>query len=480
MTERLVVPGKPGNAGGGKEPWFRNNAESDEELEIGQPKNSEIRSGITDDVTCESEGKIRASIPCIVRQDIPSKCVDACIPVLPPEKGAAGMDGQTFDDIESYGVERWLGELAQQLREGTYTPKPVRRVHILKPNGKTRPLGIACLRDRVCQMAAMLVLEPIFEADLPPEQHAYRRNRNAQSAVQEVHGLLTRGYNDVVDVDVDVDLSGYFDTIPHPELMKSVARRIVDGKVLRLIKQWLTAPVEEKMRDGKVQRTMANRDNQCGIPQGSPISPLLSNLYMRRFIMGWKRLGIEQRLGARIVNYADDLVICCKGRNASQAMTAMRGLMAKLKLTVNEEKTRLCGLPEGEFDFLEYTFKRLYSARTRKPYIGTRPSKKSIKRMIESIRLQMSRSLEWMDAGEMVIRLNQKLGGWTNYFRLGPVTQSYRFIDRYTTTRLRRWLCKKHKQRSRGLKRYPDEYFYNQLGLIQLPRLPQRLPWAKA
>jgi len=287
-------------------------------------------------------------------------------------KGAAGTDGQTFDDIELYGVERWLGELAQQLREGTYVPKPVRRVHIPKPNGKTRPLGIACLKDRVCQMAAMLVLEPIFEADLPPEQHAYRRNRNAQSAVKEVHSLVISGYSDIVDA----DLSGYFDTIPHPELMKSVARRIVDGNVLRLIRQWLAAPVEEKMRDGKVLRTTANRDNQCGIPQGSPISPLLSNLYMRRFIMGWKTLGIEQSLGARIVNYADDLVICCKRRNASRAIAAMRGLMAKLKLTVNEEKTRLCRLPEGEFDFLGYTFKRLYSARTRKAYIGTRPSKK--------------------------------------------------------------------------------------------------------
>lgn len=225
--------------------------------------------------------------------------------------------------------------------------------------------------------------------------------------MQEVHSLVTSGYSDIVDA----DLSGYFDTIPHPELVKSVARWIVDGNVLRLIKQWLAAPVEEKMRDGKVLRTTANRDNQCGIPQGSPISPLLSNLYMRRFIMGWKMLGIEQHLGARIVNYADDLVICCKRRNASHAMAAMRGLMIKLKLTVNEEKTRLCRMPEGEFDFLGYTFKRLYSARTRKPYIGTRPSKKSIKRMIESVRLQTSRNMEWMDAGEMVMRLNQKLGG---------------------------------------------------------------------
>lgn len=391
-------------------------------------------------------------------------------------KGAAGIDGQTFEDIDAYGVERWLRELAQQLREGTYAPKPIRRVYIPKQNGKSRPLGIACLKDRVCQMAAMLVIEPIFEADLPPEQYAYRRNRNAQSAVRKVHNLLTSGYRNIVDA----DLSGYFDTIPHPELMKSVARRIVDGKVLRLIKQWLNAPVEEKRGDGTAWRTTANKDNQCGIPQGSPISPLLSNLYMRRFIMGWKTLGIEQRFGARVVNYADDIVICCQGSNAQDAMVAMRKVMEKLKLTVNEEKTRICRMPEGEFNFLGYTFKQLYSVKTRKPYIGTCPSKESIKRMIDSLRLQTNRNLEWMDAGEMVTRLNQKLGGWANYFRLGSVTQSYRFIDRYTTNRLRRWLCKKRKQRSRGLKRYPEEYFYNQLGLIQLPKLPQRLPWAKA
>ena len=201
---------------------------------------------------------------------------------------------------------------------------------------------------------------------------------------------------------------------------------------------------------------------------------------MRRFILGWKQAGWEQQLGARIVNYADDLVICCKGNAAPKALHAMRQMMARLKLTVNEEKTRICHLPDGEFDFLGYTFGRRYSSKTGRAYIATRPSKKSIKRMIESVHIQTSRDMGWLDAGEMVTRLNQKLGGWANYFNLGPVTPAYRFIDRYTTTRLRRWLCTKHKQRSRGVKRYPDEYFYQQLGLIRLPMLPQSLPWAKA
>ncbi|MGQ5525459.1 group II intron reverse transcriptase/maturase [Chitinimonas sp. PSY-7] len=391
-------------------------------------------------------------------------------------KGAPGIDGLTFDDVEQYGQERWLGELAQQLRERTYRPEAVRRVFIPKPNGKLRPLGIPRLAERVCQTAAMLVLEPIFEADLPPEQHAYRQNRNAQSAVREVHGLLTSGYKDVVDA----DLSGYFDTIPHVELMKSVARRVIDRQVLHLVKMWLDAPVEEVDKRGRKKRTTINRDIKQGIPQGSPISPLLSNLYMRRFILGWKKAGLEQRLSARIVNYADDLVICCKSSRAKVALDAMRQIMTKLKLTVNEDKTRTCRLPEGEFDFLGYTFGRRYSSKNGRPYIATRPSKKSIKCMTEAIHVQTGRNLEWRDAGEMVTRLNQKLGGWANYFCLGPVTPAYRFIDKYTTTRLRRWPCKKRKQHGKGIKRYPDEYFYEQLGLIRLPKLPQGLPWAKA
>lgn len=390
-------------------------------------------------------------------------------------KGAAGVDGQTFDDIETYGEEKWLGELAEKLRGKTYKPEAVRRVYIPKSNGKLRPLGIPCLKDRVCQTAAMIVLEPIFEADLQPEQYAYRRGKDAKAAIVEVHGLLRKGHRAVVDA----DLSGYFDTIPHAELMKSVARRIVDGAMLHLIRMWLEAPVEEKGQDGKTNRKTTNRDTGKGIPQGSPISPLLSNLYMRRFILGWKKFGFEVRFGAKIVNYADDLVICCKN-NAPRALLAMQDIMSKLKLTVNEEKTRLCSMPEGKFDFLGYTFSRMYSVKTRKPYIGTRPSQKSIKRMTESIHLLTSRNTGWMDAEEIVKQLNQKLRGWVNYFQLGPVTKAYRFLDRYTTTRLRRWFCKKHKQDGKGIKRYPDEFFYDKLGLIQLPKIPQNFPWAKA
>ncbi len=224
-------------------------------------------------------------------------------------KGAAGVDEERFEDIEAYGVERWLGELAEDLRKKTYRPQAVRRVYLKKPNGKLRPIGIPPIRDRVVQTAAVVVLAPIFEADLPPEQHAYRPERNALTAVREVHSLLNTGHTQVVEA----DLSGYFDSLPHTELMTSVARRVVDRQMLHLIKMWLEAPVEETNERGRKRRTTQNRDSQRGVPQGSPISPLLANLYMRRFILGWKRLGCERRYQARIVSYADDFVICCKG-----------------------------------------------------------------------------------------------------------------------------------------------------------------------
>src|ERR1700688_2055668 len=287
--------------------------------------------------------------------------------------GAAGVDDQTFEDIENYGVERWLDELTQELKSRTYQPLPVRRGYIPKPGGQQRPLGVPAIRDRTVMMAVVLLLAPIFEADLQPEQYAYRRGRSALDAVRHVHKLINTGHEEIVDA----DLASYFDLLPHSELLKSVARRVVDGAMLHLIKMWLKAPVEETDDRGKKHRSTRNRDEGRGTPQGSPISPLLSNLYMRRFVLGWKKLGHEKRLGASIVNYADDFVICCQGR-AEEALATMQDMMKKLKLTVNETKTRVSKLPEEKFDFLGYSFGRCYSMQTGRAYLGTVPAKKRV------------------------------------------------------------------------------------------------------
>jgi RNA-directed DNA polymerase len=464
---------KPGNAGGGKGPWFKINATSGKDGRLGNLQTPEtvqrLRTALHTKAKEEPGYRFYLLYDKIYRRDILEYAYRSC----KANKGAAGVDGVDFEAIEAYGEDRWLGELAERLRKKDYQPEAVKRVWIPKPNGKLRPLGIPTITDRVVETAAMIVLEPIFEADLQPEQYAYRAGRGAQDAVKAVHRLLNTGHHHVVDA----DLSGYFDSIPHAELMKSVSRRIVDGNVLHLIKQWLDAPVEEDDGHGHPKRTTSNRDAGRGTPQGAPISPLLSNLYMRRFLLGWKQLGHARRLSAHIVNYADDFVICCKGE-AGEAMNTMRAMMDKLKLTVNDDKTHLCRIPRERFDFLGYTFGRCYKRDTGRAYIGTRPSKKSIKRMVDSITEETDRRRTLLDAEVIVGRLNRKLTGWANYFCLGPVSPAYQAINTHTTQRLRRWLCKKHKVPGTGGSRFPDQHLHEHLGLVKLPTRTRSFPWA--
>lgn len=374
--------------------------------------------------------------------------------------GAAGVDGETFEVIETRGRVAWLGNLRQELRAKLYKPAPLRREWIPKSNGGQRPLGIPTIRDRVAQMAALLVLAPIFEADLLDEQYGFRKGLDAKMAVRRVYFHLTEGRREVVDG----DLCDYFNTIPHGPLLKSVARRVADGQVLAVMKAWLNASVVERTPNGDV-RTTAARDGHRGVPQGGVISPLLANIYFRRFALAFRKSRVAQATDARLVNYADDFVLCCRPGTGEVVMGKMRELMSRLGLSVNEPKTRLVKVSEDSFDFLGYTLGCFYG-RGGRPYIGTTPSKKAVGRVLEKIHEETSRRWNQDPVEKRIEELNLILRGWCGYFDQGPLYRTYRKVKNYTERRIRRWLMKKHKRRGTGYRQYPDEYLYGKLGLF--------------
>ena len=378
--------------------------------------------------------------------------------------GAPGVDGVTFEDIEAQGRTGWLEGLRKELHQKTYEPSPVRRVMIPKPGGGERPLGIPTIRDRVAQTAAKLVLEPIFEADFEDCAYGYRPKRSAQQAVKTVIRALRAGYSDVVDA----DLSKYFDTIPHAELMKSVARRVVDRHMLRLIKMWLKVPVSERDANGR-ERMSGGKSSSAGTPQGGVISPLLANIYMHRFLRAWRMRGKGDEFRARIINYADDFVILSRG-NAVQALAWTREVMKRIGLTLNEVKTRICDGRKEHFDFLGYTFGPEYYRKDGRWYLTMKPSKKSVQRLKEKLRKVLREGITepWEDVCK---RLNQTLVGWANYFNQGTRLMAYRAIHHSVRSAVRRFLRRRHKVSGRGTAVFSAKTIFGELGVVQLIRL---------
>lgn len=384
--------------------------------------------------------------------------------------GAPGVDQESFSGIETKGLENWLEELRKELQAKTYKPQPVRRVMIPKPGGGERPLGIPTIRDRVVQTALKLVVEPVFEADMEPSAYGYRPERSAQEAIRQVHKLVCAGYTDIVDA----DLSKYFDTIPHSELLKSVARRIIDRDVLHLIKMWLKAPVEERDEKGN-RRMTGGKSSKQGTPQGGVASPMLANLYMNRFLKYWRITERGSRFRAEVVNYADDFVILSRG-HAAEALKWTRGVMTKIGLTLNEAKTSIKQARTEPFDFLGYTFGPHHFRKDGHWYLGASPSRKSITRFQQKVGdlLVASNVAPWEEVRD---RLNRKIQGWSAYFSYGTRTLAYRAVDNYVYQSVRNFLIRRHKVPSRGTRRFSDEVVFGVLGVkrlrgIQLGPLP--------
>ena len=400
----------------------------------------------------------------IYRPDILSHAYN----LVKANKGAPGIDGETFDSIEERegGAEKYLEEIAGELKRKDYKPQAVRRVYIPKAAGGKRPLGIPVVKDRIVQMAVKIVIEPIFEADFQDNSYGFRPKRNAHQAVEDVKNHLLKGKTEVIDADI----SKYFDTIPHDRLMQLVAKRIVDKQILKLIKMWLKAPIVEEREDGKKEY----KGNDKGTPQGGVISPLLANIYLNVLDTLWVDKKVQERLGARLVRYADDCVILCRG-NTGRILNGVRRVFDNLGLNLNEEKTHVVDARQEMFNFLGFSISMKRGRKTGKLYPHTEPSKKALKHIRSEIK-QLTTERYSATSTEVVIRrVNEVARGWVGYFRFGNCTKAMSSLRYYLGYRMRIYMRRKHHYHSLGYGTYPDRYYFDSLGLYEVPT---KAPWA--
>ena len=358
------------------------------------------------------------------------------------KNSVAGVDNQTVADVERYGVAKYLQELGEELRRQTYQPQAIKRIYLPKPNGKLRPIGIGCIKDRIVQTACKQIIEPIFESDFEECSHGFRPQRSAKGAIGEIKGHLKNGYTEVYDA----DLSAYFDTIPHNKLYKVLQQRIADPRLLKLIDKFLKVPIQEAgcLKGGKANKT--------GVPQGGILSPLLANIYMNLIDKAvTKPNGTFQRLGVKIVRYADDFVLMSNDLK-EEALTKLKGLLTRMELRINEDKTRKINSKEESFNFLGFTFRydRDIHGRDNK-YWNVIPSQKSVTKLKEKIREKLHSSLHY-SAQKLTDELNPILRGWLNYFDIKGTSypaEAKREIRYYMYNSLYRYYNRKSQRKSR-------------------------------